>query len=51
MIRKTFFVNIYRHGSGYMFGDNMIRHASLDEALKTVRKDLEYVCTKEILLP
>ena len=50
MNKETFYVSIYRKGTGYMFGDNMITHKSLIEAVKASRDDLDYVgaCRLEI---
>ena len=41
----TFYVNVYRKSSGgYMFGDNMIDHKGIIEAITSSRCDLDYAC-------
>ena len=42
MRKKVFYVNLYRRGDGYIFGDNELRHKTLDEAVEASRDDLDY---------
>ena len=50
MKKEVFYVNLYRYGGGYIFGDNMLYHKTLGEAVKASKKNLDYAgaCRIEI---